>query len=149
MSKIVICGSLKTFDRLKLLAHYLKQAISTAEVVLPMKDLEMFQAQKEYVGHIFNADVVLIVPKSIKYDINIINSSGYFLHNDHGAVSETRLKVANHNFMKHRGIEIGESTSYEAAIAEYFHKPYFIVTDETFIQEIKDGEYKFGGVVQK
>ena len=149
MSKIVICGSLKNIDRIELLGQYLKRAIPTAEVIVPMKDLDMFQAQKEYVGHIFNASVVMIVPKSIKYDINIINSSGYFLHNDHGIVSETRLKVANHNFMKHRGIEIGESTSYEAAIAEYFHKPYFIVTDDTFVQEIKDGEYKFGGAVSK
>lgn len=140
MSKIVICGSLKTFDRLKLLAHYLKQAISTAEVVIPMKDLKMFQAQKEYVGHIFNADVVLVVPKSIKYDMNIVNSSGYFLHNDHGAVSETRLKVTNSNFIKHPGINIGESTSYEAAIAEYFHKPCYIVTDDTFIQEVDYNE---------
>ena len=140
MSKIVICGSLKTFDKLKLLEYYLKNAIPNAKVTVPLKDLDMFQAQKEYVGHIFNADVVLVVPKSIKYDINIVNSSGYFLQNDHGVVSETRVKVANHDFLKHRGIKIGESTSFEAAIAEYFHKPYFIVTDDTFIQEVDYNE---------
>lgn len=144
--KIVICGSLGSIDVIKKIAKLIHDSMPTDEptIIIPDDGLSMFKAYTTYIDHISEADLVLIVPKAIEYNAQIIASrkrlnlktgsdelteDGNYISNN----KEIDLECVGPGYSDYDKIIIGESTTYEMAVANHLEKPYRIVADDTYI----------------
>ena len=98
VEKCVIIGSVNSSTKdMELLRNDLKRAYPMAIIHTPMDDQNgsLYAIQRKFIEKIAEADIVFVVPKALK------DKSGYW----------TPINLV-----------IGESTSYELAIANYLNK---------------------------
>lgn len=144
--KIVICGPLKSIEVIKKIAALIRDSMPTDEstIIIPDGSLSLFEADVTYINHISEADLVLIVPKAIEYDAMIITSRKRLnlklgpdeLTEDRKYISNNKeidLECVGPGYSGYDKIIIGESTTYEMAVANHLGKPYRIVADNTYI----------------
>lgn len=134
MFKIVICGSLKNINEIKKISDKIYAYLSNPDelcITLPNLCQTRYAAQLECVEKLADADMVLIIPKDVKWD-NLLYSEQKIIYIRGVYIP---IGVHSYNYHLHEGIIIGESTSYEMAIARYFNKPINIVTDSEYINK--------------
>lgn len=104
--KVVICGSLKTEEEIRHAERIVNGLFPGADVVTPLNEIEqakpLVEIHLNYVTQIYNADLVVIVPKVVKGEANGGQTISF---------------------------TFGESTTYELAIARGSFKPIFILSD--------------------
>lgn len=98
---VTIIGSLSKAERMKLIKRFLET--KGVDVNIPLEkeiqSLPIVQIQKKWIEKIKEADYIVAVPEDTTFDGNGSGEIKYLF---------------------------GESTSYEMAIADEFHKPVFI-----------------------
>lgn len=131
IKNIAICGSLKSSSAyMEKLKKNILNRVPEVTITLPDGTDTRFNDFVKYIDKISEtADLVLILPKAIERNETIVESGGYLQING----ADIHIECVGRNFVNYNKIIIGEGTTYKMAVAEHFNKPYYIITDESYV----------------